>query len=314
MSERLEAPASAPTLGDAPPFSPPLGAGTLPHRPPTALGPPPALDDHLPAEVPGRAGASNRPVVPTARQLAARSRGLALALVLAAVAVAMASWSLQRTDKALRRADQLALELRTAEEQAGSLAERLGLLEAESRPDPAAVAEAARASVFTIVTATGRGSAWVVGTEDGRSRLVTNFHVIGPGSAPGTRVQVVREELRLDGEVLAVDEPRDLAVVSVGQELVPLPIAEERPRVGEPVMVIGSPLGLEQSVVTGIVSAFRPSHVQISAPLNPGNSGGPVIDADGDVIGVAVLKVGDETTEGIGLAIPVAEVCALTAC
>ena len=313
MSEQLEAPPSAPTLGEAPPFSPPLGDGILPDRPPTSAGPLASVNGK-PVETPGRVMASSRPVVPTARQLAARSRGLALALALALAAVALASWSLQRTDQALRRADQLTVELRTAEERAGSLAERLAVLEAERPADLAVLAETARASVFTIVSATGRGSGWVVGTEDGRSRLVTNFHVIGAGTAPGTRVQVMREELRLDGEVLAVDEQRDLAVVSVGQELVPLPIAEARPRVGDPVMVIGSPLGLEQSVVTGIVSAFRPSHVQISAPLNPGNSGGPVIDADGQVVGVAVLKVGDEATEAIGLAIPVAEVCSLTAC
>ena len=103
-------------------------------------------------------------------------------------------------------------------------------------------------------------------------------------------------------------------MVAVDADLPALPLAGDLPRVGDPVYVVGSPLGLEQSVVSGIVSAFRDDHIQISAPLNPGNSGGPVVDADGEVIGVAVLKVGDESTEAIGLAIPVAEVCAVTAC
>ncbi len=287
--------------------------------PPGPGTPPPSPSGALPFD-PDWPGAGSRPApvapspAPSARHRAARARALILALSLAVVALAVGGWSLQRSDRALRRADQLEAELRTAEQEAAMLAERVAALEDQRPPDPADVAEQARASVFTIVGAIGRGSAWVVGTEEGRSRLVTNFHVIGAGRGPGTRVEVVREEQRLDGEVVVVDEQRDLAVVAVAHELQPLPIAEVEARVGDPVIVIGSPLGLEQSVVTGVVSAFRPSHLQISAPLNPGNSGGPVIDAGGRVLGVAVLKVGDEATEAIGLAIPVAEVCAVTSC
>ncbi|MDP9006299.1 MAG: serine protease [Actinomycetota bacterium] len=318
MSEQLEAPPS-------------VGAGARLEPEPPAASLASVADGPMPTSPPSAAAArvpvrgtepedglmleEHRSAVPASRWPPPRSRGLAvalaLALALALAAVAVAAWSLQRTDHALRRADRLAAELRGVEE---SLGQRVGALEAEHRPDPADVAEVARASVFTVVSTTGRGSAWVLGSEDGRSRLVTNFHVVGPRNGPGARVQVLREEQRLDGEVVVVDERRDLAVVAVAAELPPLPIADAPPRVGDPVMVIGSPLGLEQSVVTGIVSAFRPSHVQISAPLNPGNSGGPVIDADGEVFGVAVLKVGDEATEAIGLAIPLAEVCAVTAC
>ncbi len=245
-----------------------------------------------------------------------RSRGLAVALVLAVVAVALGAWALQRSDQALRRADASGRALEVSRQQVRTLEGRLAELEAEvaRRPDAVATSERVRPSVFTIVSTTGRGSAWVAGTEGGRSLLVTNFHVLGPEAEPGTRVDVVREQLRIDGEVVQVDEARDLAVVAVDQALAPLAIAEGLPRVGDPVLVVGSPLGLEQSVVTGIVSALRDEHIQISAPLNPGNSGGPVVDAEGKVIGVAVLKVGDESTEAIGLAIPAAEVCALVPC
>ncbi len=314
MSEQLEAP---PSVGAAARFAPEPPAASLASiaDPPMPTSPPTAAADRVSvrgAEPEDGLLLEERPgAVPAPRRPAPRSRGLALALALALAAVAVAAWSLQRTDQALRRADRLAAELRGVEE---SLGQRVGALEAEPRPDPADVAEVARASVFTVVSTTGRGSAWVLGSEDGRSRLVTNFHVVGRGNGPGARVQVLREEQRLDGEVVVVDERRDLAVVAVAAELPPLPLSDAPPRVGDPVMVIGSPLGLEQSVVTGIVSAFRPSHVQISAPLNPGNSGGPVIDADGEVFGVAVLTVGDEATEAIGLAIPLAEVCAVTAC
>ncbi|MBW3611688.1 MAG: serine protease [Actinobacteria bacterium] len=245
-----------------------------------------------------------------------RSRGLAVALVVALVAVAFGAWSLQRSDQALRRADRAALELQASRRQVAALDGRIADLEVEaaSRPDPAATAEQVRASVFTVISPLGRGSAWVAGAEDGRSVLVTNAHVLGPEAQPGSTVSLIREELRIDGEVVRIDVERDLAVVAVDQPLEPLAVTDELPRVGDPVLVVGSPLGLEQSVVGGIVSALRGEHIQISAPLNPGNSGGPVVDADGRVIGVAVLRVGDESTEAIGLAIPAAEVCTVVAC
>ncbi len=316
MSE-LDAPlapsyrASAPMLPVSPPTMPPLS----PDRPPTDPGE--DGSEEAPTEDLASAPAPPPASRERSRSLAqSRSRGLALALALALVAVAGGAWSLQRSDQALRRADQAALELQSSRREVAVLEERIAGLEAEaaSRPDPAATAARVRQSVFTVISSTGRGSAWVAGAEDGRSLLVTNFHVIGPDAGPGTAVSVVREELRVEGEVIRVDEGRDLAVVAVSEPLVALPIAGELPQVGDPVFVVGSPLGLEQSVVGGIVSALRDDHLQISAPLNPGNSGGPVVDARGQVIGVAVLKVGDESTEAIGLAIPAAEVCTVVAC
>jgi putative serine protease PepD len=281
----------------------------------------PAVDEESPEL--GR----NPPVADATAPRKGRPWGLALALVLGLAGVAVAGWSLQRTDVALRQANEAALALEAARGEAAlaleaargevdTLARRVDVLEAEarSRPDQSETAERVRASVFSVVSATGRGSAWVVAVEGSRSLLVTNFHVVGADSPPGARLQVLREGLEIEAEVVTVDEGRDLAVLAVGQRLPALPLAEAPPRVGDPVLVVGSPLGLEQSVVSGIVSALRTSHIQISAPLNPGNSGGPVVDADGRVIGVAVLRVGDETTEAIGLAIPVAEVCALIAC
>ena len=252
-------------------------------------------------------------VTPPARH---RGAALGLVLVLALVTGLLAVWSLQRTDTSLRRADDLAEELAAARQEAARLESRVAELEAEAadRPDPVEIAERVRGSVFTVVSTSGRGSAWVAAREGGRSLLVTNNHVVGTGARPGTVVSVIREDLRVDGEVLRVDPERDLAVVSVDRDLPALTVAGRAPEVGAPVLVVGSPLGLEQSVVTGIVSALRPDHLQISAPLNPGNSGGPVVDAAGEVVGVAVLRVGDEQTQGIGLAIPVAEVCTIIAC
>ena len=322
MSERLDvpvAPASAASAPDASPESPPV----LPLAGPVAT---PITPRSGPTEAPGT-GPGTPPSAsiprPTPRETGrprslaqSQSRGLAVALVLSLVALAVGAWSLQRTDQALRRADQAERDLQLSRQQVIALDGRIVELEAEAvrRPDPAVTAEQIRPSVFTIISSTGRGSAWVAGTEEGRSVLVTNFHVVGAEAQPGTAVTVVREDLRFEGEVLRIDEGRDLAVVAVDQALEPLPIAASLPRVGDPVLVVGSPLGLEQSVVGGIVSALRGEHIQISAPLNPGNSGGPVVDSQGQVIGVAVLKVGDENTEAIGLAIPAAEACTIVAC
>lgn len=280
---------------------------------PAPAGPPPM--DGRGSVTPTRAPQHRAPRRPPSF-LRSRSRGIGLALVLGVLACLLAVWSLQRTDGALRRAEELALELQASRQEAATLDARVAELEAEvaARPDPVAIAERVKASVFTIISSTGRGSAWVAGKEDGRSLLVTNSHVVGSDARPGTTVTVIREELRVEGEVVRTDEERDLAVVAVEEDLQPLSVAEEAPQVGEPVFVVGSPLGLEQSVVNGIVSAFRDEHIQISAPLNPGNSGGPVVNAAGELIGVAVLKVGDQQTQAIGLAIPAAEVCTIIAC
>jgi putative serine protease PepD len=75
--------------------------------------------------------------------------------------------------------------------------------------------------------------------------------------------------------------------------------------------VVGAPLGLEDTVTTGVVSAYRQEDdgptIQFDAPINPGNSGGPVVSADEEVLGLATAKAKD--AEGIGLAIPIKTAC-----
>jgi S1-C subfamily serine protease len=79
------------------------------------------------------------------------------------------------------------------------------------------------------------------------------------------------------------------------------------------VIVVGSPLGLGGTVATGIVSAFRTEegleYLQFSAPVSPGNSGGPVVDRSGAVVGVAVGKVVEDGAEGLSFAIPYERAC-----
>jgi putative serine protease PepD len=78
------------------------------------------------------------------------------------------------------------------------------------------------------------------------------------------------------------------------------------------VVVVGAPLGLDDSVTTGVISAYRPDDadgptIQFDAPINPGNSGGPIVNASERVVGVATAKAKD--AEGIGLAIPIKVAC-----
>ena len=169
-------------------------------------------------------------------------------------------------------------------------------------------------SVVTIFTGSGLGSG-VVYRSDGI--IVTNEHVVR--GAPTVEVAFA-DGTRLPGTVRAGDVATDLALVQVPRTGLPVPrYATEAPRQGELAVVIGSPLGLENTVSTGIVSGVgrnvpgsstRGSQplvdlIQTSAPISPGNSGGALIDAEGQIIGLneAYLPPASGAV-AIGFAIP----------
>ena len=193
------------------------------------------------------------------------------------------------------------------------LAERLGALEAKvgEQPDLPKVASAVQPSVFTIRTGRGLGSGFVLRSGGGRSTLVTNLHVVDDAwTSPTREVAVANEGRRLTGTVQRVVEDRDLALIEVAADLPALARATTAPKVGDPVLAIGSPLGLAGSASSGIVSAVRPGVLQFSAPVSPGNSGGPVVDRRGHVLGVATSKLVGNGAEGLSFAVPVDTVCA----
>jgi serine protease Do len=169
---------------------------------------------------------------------------------------------------------------------------------------PAQIAARARSSVVLLRTPAGLGSGFAV---DKSGRVATNLHVLGGGSAL-TVVSADGRELS-DVDVLAVDVGHDLAVLRVrGQTLAPLRLADsDRVQPGDHVVAIGHPLGLANTVSDGLVSAVRKiaaelTVLQISAPISPGSSGGPLLDDHGDVIGVSTMVA----TEGqnLNFAIP----------
>jgi len=157
----------------------------------------------------------------------------------------------------------------------------------------------------------GSGVIW-----DGEGVIVTNNHVI-----EGARdVEVVLASgARLDAEVEDTDPLSDLAVLRVDRTGLPAArFADGLPRVGELALAIGNPVGFEQSVTAGIVSGLHraiPSGgqtpalvdlIQTDAPISPGNSGGALVDANGDVIGINVAYIPPQTSGAvsIGFAIP----------
>jgi putative serine protease PepD len=234
------------------------------------------------------------------------------ALVLgAAAAGAAASWHAEINDAAA-----IASQARTI----AQLQARLRLLEAgtQGQPDWSAVAVHVELSVFTISTDTGLGSGWVVRTDAGGSDIITNFHVVADAVSAGVMtVDVLQGDRTIKGTIVRVDRGDDLAVVHVADQFVALHAAAVRPSIGSTVMAVGSPLGLGGTVSIGIVSGFRSlggsDYVQFSAPISPGNSGGPIVDRSGHVVAIATAKLVGDGVEALGFAIPVQTACAALA-
>jgi S1-C subfamily serine protease len=182
------------------------------------------------------------------------------------------------------------------------------------RPDTAALAKKAKRSIFTVRATTtsgvGLGSAFVVSSGGGGSELITNFHVIESVWSLGrTDVEIIKGDATYSGTIRLTNATEDLAVISVDERFVRLPVAARQPAVGDAVIVIGSPFGLQGTVVDGVVSAYRGAFLQLSAPVSPGDSGAPVIDMEGRVVAVVVSKIVHEAAEGVSFAIPISKVC-----
>ena len=150
------------------------------------------------------------------------------------------------------------------------------------------------------------GSGFFV-TED---LVVTNAHVLCPG---GEAMEVtLSDDRKFVGQVVRSDKNVDLGLVRVtGAQATPLPLGDVADlAAGDKVMIIGSPVGLDFTVQEGSISslqrsAFGVALLQLDAKISPGNSGGPVIDARGRVVGVVVMKLAGGGVEGIGLALPI---------
>ena len=174
---------------------------------------------------------------------------------------------------------------------------------------------------------TGVGTG-IIMSKDGY--IVTNAHVIyddeyGYGEASSVQIQMSDEETTYDARIVAYDKEADIAVLKIDADnLTPAEFGDSRScEVGEMVVAIGNPLGLQfQNAVTcGIISALdrkvtindnTMTLIQTDTAINNGNSGGPLINSSGQVIGINSAKMsstysGEATVEGIGFAIPMSE-------
>jgi S1-C subfamily serine protease len=165
---------------------------------------------------------------------------------------------------------------------------------------------------------TATGSGFLI---DNEGHIVTNNHVVE--GADRVEVKLGSSETTYTAEVVGTDPATDVALLKVDvpeDSLHPLSLGDSsRVQVGDPVVAIGNPFGLDRTVTSGIVSAlqrqiqapngFSISHViQTDAAINPGNSGGPLIDSGGRVIGInSQIQTGGSGNGnvGIGFAVPI---------
>lgn len=175
-----------------------------------------------------------------------------------------------------------------------------------------AVVKLETSQVTAGVRASGQGSGFLI---DDQGHILTNNHVI----SSATRVTIVLQDgTRISGEVLGRDTSADLALVKADparlRGITPLPLADsDQVKPGQMAVALGSPYGLQGTVTVGIVSGVHRNvgrtltdAIQTDAAIFPGNSGGPLLNSKGEVIGIntAVATAGSDTA-GLGFAVPI---------
>ena len=150
----------------------------------------------------------------------------------------------------------------------------------------------------------GAGIVW-----DANGLILTNNHVVGRR----TPIVVLQDDREYESRLIARDPDVDLALLSIdATRLIPLQPASVPPRVGEMVFAFGHPWGQRNTVTRGIVSALVHAHnrrgeklpvVRSDVPLAPGNSGGPLVNARGEVVGINAMIVGGDQSVSISASV-----------
>lgn len=178
--------------------------------------------------------------------------------------------------------------------------------------------ESTRANIFGQQSASAVAGTGFIITSDGY--IMTNYHVIESAQKSEHKIQVLfKDKSSFEAKIVGFDEDNDVAVLKIdASDLSPVSIGNSDDiAVGDSVFAIGNPLGeLDFSMTSGRVSALDRSITierngtainmfQFDAAINSGNSGGPVYNESGEVIGIATAKVGSSGVEGLGFAIPI---------
>lgn len=181
--------------------------------------------------------------------------------------------------------------------------EELTLLKASAGEDFSGIIEDAISSVVTIRTDIGQGTGFIINKE---GYIVTNAHVL----EGGREIEAITSNQKIIQAIfIGYDTNFDIALLKIPGDYDALKLGDSDDlQIGEKVIAIGNPLGLQFSVTEGIVSAIHreginkvEAYIQTDAALNPGNSGGPLINKQGKVIGINNFKIGDSENLGFAL-------------
>ncbi len=188
-------------------------------------------------------------------------------------------------------------------QQENSFDQQIKLLKA-SQSDFSGIIDEVIRGVVTVATEKSSGSGFII---DASGYIITNQHVI----AGNKFIRVITYNGKsYNAEIVGSDDFHDVALLKIGGNIFPtLEFGDsDSVQIGEKVIAIGNPLGLSFTVTEGIVSALHRAgpnglnnYVQTDVTLNPGNSGGPLIDKKGKVIGMNNFKLGQ--AEGLGFAL-----------
>ncbi len=184
-----------------------------------------------------------------------------------------------------------------------NLNQELNLLKASAGADFSGIIEQSVKSVVTIKTDISQGTGFII---DKEGYVVTNYHVIKDATA-ATIITSDGEKHQVS--LVGYHSSLDIALLKIEGEYERLVLDNsDKVQVGEKVIAIGNPLGLQFSVSQGIVSAVHregtnslSAYIQTDAALNPGNSGGPLINTKGRVIGINNFKIGSGESLGFAL-------------
>ena len=190
----------------------------------------------------------------------------------------------------------------------GSLNKELDLLKASAGEDFSGIVESAVSSVVTIRTNSGQGTGFIINSQ---GYIVTNAHVIADSNGNlASGIQAITSDSNArDAEFVGYEGDLDVALLKISGTWDFLEFGDsDDVSVGEKVIAIANPLGLQFSVSQGIVSAVHrtggnglDAYIQTDAALNPGNSGGPLINILGKVIGINNFKIGGGENLGFAL-------------
>ena len=168
----------------------------------------------------------------------------------------------------------------------------------------------ARAGAVTIFAGVGHGSGFIISPS---GYVITNEHVVREARFVKVRLANGREIL---GDVVRTDPPRDVALIKVAESNLPCLSLRltTSPDIGDEVYALGTPLSqkLDISVTKGIVSAYRDEgnlkYIQSDVQIHPGSSGGPLVDKNGNVVGISVMGLGiNGASQNLNFFVPITD-------